>query len=112
MYARLWRFTIAPGKLDEFVASVRSLLPEAKKERGFRGFILLRGLIDEPKTYCTMLGLWQSRAHLRASDEGLFLPRALAHLITSCEGYPIIQEQDVLLSEIFSPRRSADFLLI
>ena len=112
MYARTWRFTILPGKLDEFVESVRTLLPEAKKERGFRGFVLLRSLMDEPKTQCTMLGLWHSREHLRSSDEGLFLSRALAHLITCCEGYPVIQEQDVLLSEIFSPRRSVDFLLI
>ncbi|HKV28231.1 MAG TPA: antibiotic biosynthesis monooxygenase [Candidatus Acidoferrales bacterium] len=112
MYARMWRFTILPGKLDEFVEAVRTFLPEAKKERGFRGFILLRTLIEEPKAQCTMIGLWHSRAHLRASDEGLFLPRALAHLITCCDGYPVIQEQDVLFSEIFTPRRSADFLLI
>ena len=112
MYARVWRFTILPGKLNEFVESVRTLLPEAKKERGFRGFIVLRSTIDEPKPQCTMLGLWHSREHMRASDEGMFLPRALAHLITCCEGYPVIQEQDVLLSEIFTPRRSGDFLLI
>lgn len=112
MYARVWRFTILPGKLNEFVESVRTLLPEAKKERGFRGFIVLRSTIDEPKPQCTMLGLWHSREHMRASDEGMFLPRALAHLITCCKGYPVIQEQDVLLSEIFTPRRSGDFLLI
>jgi len=100
MYARTWRFTILPGKLDEFVESVRTLMSEAKKERGFRGFMLLRSLYNDPKPRCTMIGLWQSRAHLRASDEGLFLPRALAHLITCCDGYPIIQEQDVLFSEM------------
>jgi quinol monooxygenase YgiN len=108
----MWRFTIVPGKLDEFVQSVRTLLPEAKKERGFRGFLVLRNLLEDAKPQCTMIGLWHSRALLRASDEGLFLPRALAHLITCCEGYPVIQEQDVLLSELFTPRRSADFLLI
>lgn len=100
MYARTWRFIILPGKLGEFVESVRTLTPEAKKERGFRGFLVFRSLYDDPKPRCTMIGLWQSRAHLRASDEGLFLPRALAHLITCCEGYPVIQEQDVLFSEI------------
>lgn len=100
MYARNWRFIILPGKLDEFVESVRTLLPEAKKERGFRGFIVLRSVFNDPKTRCTLIGLWQSRAHLRASDEGLFLPRALAHLITCSDGYPVIQEQEVLLSEL------------
>jgi quinol monooxygenase YgiN len=100
MYSRMWRFTILPGKLDEFVESVRTLTLEAKKERGFRGFILFRSLYNDPKPRCTMIGLWHSRAHLRASDEGLFLPRALAHLITCCEGYPVIQEQDVLFSDI------------
>jgi hypothetical protein len=30
----------------------------------------------------------------------LFLPRALAHLITCSEGYPVIQEQEVLLNEL------------
>jgi quinol monooxygenase YgiN len=100
MYARTWRFTILPGKLDEFIDSVRTLLPEAKKERGFRGFLLFRSLYNDPKPRCTMIGLWQSRAHLRASDEGLFLPRALARLITYSDGYPVIQEQDVLLNEL------------
>ena len=100
MYARSWRFTILPGKLDDFVGSVRTLLPEARKERGFRGFIVLRNLFSDAKVRCTMIGLWQSRAHLRASDEGLFLPRALAHLITCSEGYPVIQEQEVPLSEL------------
>lgn len=100
MYSRMWRFIILPGKLDEFVESVRTLTPQAKKERGFRGFLLFRSLYNDPKPRCTMIGLWQSRALLRASDEGLFLPRALAHLITCCEGYPVIQEQDVLFSEI------------
>jgi quinol monooxygenase YgiN len=100
MYARTWRFTILPGRLDEFMESVRTLLPDAKRERGFRGFLILRRLYNDPKPRCTMIGLWQSRAHLRASDEGLFLPRALAHLITCCDGYPLIQEQDVLLSEL------------
>ena len=46
-----------------------------------------------------MIGLWQSRAHLRESDQGLFLPRALAHLITCCNGFPLIQEHQVLVDE-------------
>lgn len=100
MYARTWRFTIVPGKLDEFIESVGTLLPEARKERGFRGFIVLRSIFNDSKIRCTMIGMWQSRAHLRASDQGLFLPRALAHLVTCSEGYPVIQEQEVLLSEI------------
>lgn len=99
MYARIWRFTILSGKLAEFVESVRTLLPEAKTEPGFRGFIVLGRPSDDPKPYCTMIGLWQSQDHLRTSEKGLFLPRALAHLITNCEGYPLIQEQEVLLSE-------------
>jgi quinol monooxygenase YgiN len=100
MYARTWRFTILPGKLDEFTESVRTLLPQARKERGFRGFLVLRSRSSDSKTRCTMIALWQSREHLRASDEGLFLPRALAHLITCSEGYPVIQEQEVLLNEL------------
>lgn len=106
MYARIWRFGILPGKLAEFVESVRTLVPEAKKEPGFRGFILLGNPTDDPKPYCTMIGLWQSRDHLQASEKGLFLPRALAHLITNCEGYPFIQEQDVLLSETVPERHN------
>ncbi len=100
MYARTWRFTILPGKLEDFTDLVRTLLPEARKERGFRGFIVLRSIFKDSRIRCTMIGFWQSRAHLRASDEGLFLPRALAHLITCSEGYPVIQEQEVLLSDV------------
>jgi quinol monooxygenase YgiN len=103
MYARVWRFSIRPGKIEEFSEAVRTLVPEAKKERGFRGFLVLRGHSDEPNTECTMIGLWQSRAHLRESDQGLFLPRALAHLITCCTGFPLIQEHQVLVDEFTTP---------
>jgi len=102
MYARVWRFSIRPGMLEEFSDAVRTLVPEAKKERGFRGFLVLRGHRDEPNPECTMIGLWQSRAHLRESDQGLFLPRALAHLITCCTGFPLIQEHQVLVDEFTS----------
>jgi len=99
MYARVWRFNIRPGKLEEFSEAVRTLVPEARKERGFRGFIVLRGRTEEEVTECTMIGLWQSRAYLRESEQGLFLPRALAHLITCCTGFPLIQEHEVLVNE-------------
>ncbi|HTX13825.1 MAG TPA: antibiotic biosynthesis monooxygenase [Candidatus Baltobacteraceae bacterium] len=100
MYARVWRFTIRSGNLENFAQAVRTLVPEAKKEQGFRGFLVLRGRGNEVKSHCMMVGLWQSRATLRQSDDGLFLPRALAHLITYCEGFPVIQENDVLVNEL------------
>jgi quinol monooxygenase YgiN len=95
--ARVWRFSIRPGKLEEFSEAVRTLVPEARKERGFRGFLVLRGNRDQPNPECTMIGLWRSRSHLPESDQGLFLPRALAHLITCCTGFPLIQERQVLV---------------
>lgn len=108
MYARVWRFSIRPGKLEEFSELVRTLVPEARKERGFRGFLVLRGHREEPPE-CTMIGLWQSRAHLRESDHGLFLPRALAHLITCCTGFPLIQEHQVLVDE-FTPHAGDELI--
>jgi quinol monooxygenase YgiN len=102
MYARVWHFKIVPGKFAEFAAAVKSLLPEARKERGFRGFLVLRSHSNRPESQAMMIGLWESREHLRASDQSLFLPRAIAHLITCSEGFPLIQEHEVLVSELFT----------
>jgi quinol monooxygenase YgiN len=100
MYSRVWHLDILPGKLEEFAEAVRTLVPEARKERGFRGFLVLRAHSDKAKPRALMIGLWESRSHLRASDRTLFLPRAMAHLIAYCEGYPLIQEHEVMVSEL------------
>jgi heme-degrading monooxygenase HmoA len=98
MYARVAQFRIQPGKVEEFQQIARSLIPAAKKEKGFRGLLVLRGGVEAPLDGHT-ISLWETVEDLRASEKSLYFYAGLAPLMRCCEGFPAILEQEVLFSE-------------
>jgi heme-degrading monooxygenase HmoA len=95
MYARLWEFRVREGRLVEFAESVQSMGPDASQELGFRGVLFMRSRSGDGRPKSMLISLWESRAHLRASDKGMFLPRALGRLAVLCEAHPVIREFEV-----------------
>ena len=68
MYARITTNQIRPGKLDETVSHVQSiLLPAAKLQPGFKGFYLLT---DRQNNRAITISLWESQEALDATSEG------------------------------------------
>jgi heme-degrading monooxygenase HmoA len=66
MYARLGVTSVNPGKIDEVITLYQeSLIPVAKKQKGFRGAYLLT---DRDANQVTSISLWETEADLHASE--------------------------------------------
>ena len=106
MHARMTQFNLRPGKIEEFAAAVDSLVPLMHAQRGFRSLIVLGGAAlpgttSRPGTV-SVITIWDSLDSLRGSEENLYFYRAMARVLAFSDGFPAIQEYQVLASE-FSP---------
>jgi len=95
MHARVWRIHMLPGKTEEFKAALLALSEQARRQPGYRGFILLGPAgADAPDT--TIIALWESLEAMRESERNLWLTQALAHVFKFSDGLPLIIERPVL----------------
>ena len=98
MQARVTQFRILPGKLDEFAAAVESMVPLAHEQTGFRGFIVLRSdTAGKPETQ--VISLWSSLEDMRHSERNVYFYQAITRLLSCSEGFPVIREHEVLISD-------------
>lgn len=106
MHARITQFNIRRGKLDELAAALESLIPLMHQQQGFKSFIVLRGAVlpgtASLSTTITAITTWDSLDSLRASEENLYFYRAMARVLAFSDGFPAIQEHEVLANEFFS----------
>lgn len=98
MHARVTLFRILPGKTEQFTAAVDTLMPAIHRLKGFRFLLVLRGP-EKDRPEATTISVWESLEDLHAGDNNVFLNQALARLLSCCDGFPKIREQEVLLSE-------------
>jgi len=107
MHARVTQFNVRPGKMDEMAGALDSLIPLMHKQQGFRSFIMLRGATlpgaAPQANTVTAITTWDSLDSLRASEENLYFYRAMARVLEFSDGFPAIQEHEVLANE-FSAR--------
>lgn len=106
MHARVWQLQIAPGKLDEFKAALDSLLPSVRQQVGFRGLVILKSDAGG-KEGAQVIGLWESLELMRNSERSPVFYQAMVRLKACSEGFPNIQEQEVLVSEFIPAARAA-----
>jgi heme-degrading monooxygenase HmoA len=69
MYARVTNNMVPKDKLDEQIKSVKETLSEAKKAKGYKGYLHLRNL--ETGEVLTV-SLWDTEADMLASEKGYF----------------------------------------
>jgi quinol monooxygenase YgiN len=103
MHARIVRFNVRSGKIEELAAAVDSLIPLMREQKGFKSLIVLRGAAldgnaPEPAAITTIT-TWDSLDSLRASEENLYFYRAMARVLAFSDGFPAIQEHEVLVCE-------------
>lgn len=98
MHARVTEYRIRSGQVDQFTATVDSLMPALHRLAGFRVLIVLRGP-DRKAAEATIISVWNTLEDLHASDNNVFINQALARLTGCCHGFPTLREQEVLLSE-------------
>jgi heme-degrading monooxygenase HmoA len=100
MYARVWKFVILPGKVEEFTVVINSMIPAYRRQAGFRGLLVLRSGPGE-QLEATAVSAWDSLVALRNSENSAF-EEALARLLPLCEQHPSMREEEVLVSEFVS----------
>ena len=100
MYARVWKFVILPGKVEEFTLAAKYAIPILKRQPGFRSLLVLRSGPGEGLE-ATVVSTWASIDALRDSETGAF-QQALARALSVCEPRPFMREEEVLVSEFVS----------
>ncbi len=99
MYARVTQFHIVPDKLDSFLAALRDAVPHAHQQRGFRALIVLRADASASTADVRVMSLWDSIQDLQAGEQNFYFYQALAKVMTSSKGFPLIEGQEVLFAD-------------
>jgi len=98
MYARVWHVRIQAGRIEEFTSALETLLPLAHQQPGFRGALVLR-TEGGKSTDAAVIAVYNSLEDIKASKKNLFLYQAMSRILSHCEGFPNIREEEVLLSD-------------
>src|SRR5579864_4231330 len=100
MYARVTQFHIVPDKLDSFLAALQEAVPHAHQQRGFRALIVLRAEDPAPTADVRVMSLWDSIEDLQAGEQNFYFYQALAKVMSSSKGFPLIEGQQVLFADL------------
>jgi heme-degrading monooxygenase HmoA len=101
MVARVTHYRIRPGKLEEFAATVTALIAAMDKLPGFRVLLVLRGEGEDSRD-AMAISVWDSAADLKNSDNDAFYYEVLARLLSCCESFSPMHQQEVLVSKFAS----------
>ncbi|MGA2510022.1 MAG: antibiotic biosynthesis monooxygenase [Candidatus Acidiferrales bacterium] len=102
MIARVTHYRIRRGKVEEFTATVESLMAAMDKLAGFRVLLVLRG--EDPAGRDAMaISVWDSAEDIKSSDNDTFYYDVMARLVGCCEGFSPMHQQEVLVSKFANP---------
>ncbi|HXW17943.1 MAG TPA: antibiotic biosynthesis monooxygenase [Candidatus Acidoferrales bacterium] len=102
MHARVTRFQILHGKIDEFAKAAESLLPLMRQQKGFCGVFVLQTHEADP-IEVQVLSFWKTLEDLNASEKNLYFYQALARVQAFAHGFPSIHVHHVLAGEFEQP---------
>jgi|SRR3990170_2232692 len=103
MYARVWKFSVFPERVEQFRAACKSVLGILRKRVGFRALVVVRGgPRDTPESM--VVSAWDSLEALRASENDAF-QRAVARVLACCKRDAVMREEEVLVCEFASPKK-------
>lgn len=99
MYARVTQFHIVSDKLDQFLAAVHGAIPHAHQQKGFRALLVLRGDTGASSIDVRVMSIWNSIEDLQAGEQNFYFYQALAKVMASSKGFPLIDGQEVLFAD-------------
>jgi len=104
MYARMTIMMIHPDRIDDAVAIYKkSVVPAARKQRGFRGVCLLK---DAETGKGISVTFWRSERDALANEANLYYQEQLAKFLDMFSGPPIKEGFEVAV-HITAPPDSA-----
>ena len=93
MYARVTFATTQPGKTDEITKVVRdSILPAAKKQKGFKGLL---SLTDRGTGKGIVIVMWDSEANMTAGETSGFYREQVAKAVPFLAETPTMEHYEV-----------------
>jgi heme-degrading monooxygenase HmoA len=93
MHARVTIATAQPGKADDVIKVVRdSILPAAKKQKGFKG---LFDLIDRKTGKGMVITMWNTEAEMTAGESSGFYREQVAKAAPFLAGAPTLERYEV-----------------
>ena len=98
MRARVWRVVILPGKMEEFLAHTKSMLPILRRHPGFGGLLAMRSGPGE-RLEVTVVSMWTTLETLQDSKNPEYRD-ALVRFLALCEHRPFMREEEVMMSEL------------
>jgi heme-degrading monooxygenase HmoA len=103
MVARVTHYRIRPGKIEEFTTTVKTLTAAMDKLKGFRVLLVLRG--EDPTSQDAMaISVWDSADDMKDSDSNTHYYHVISKLISCCESFSPMHEQEVLLTKFADPK--------
>ncbi|HXW62833.1 MAG TPA: antibiotic biosynthesis monooxygenase [Candidatus Acidoferrales bacterium] len=98
MVARVTRFRIRAGKVEEFEATIEHLMASLDEAAGFRVFLLLRG--DDPGGRdATSISVWDCAENMSSSENTAIYYENLKVLMGCCESFSPMHQHEVLKSK-------------
>ncbi len=98
MIARVTRYLVRPGKVDEFIATVQSLSASLDGRKGFHFLLVLRDEDPESRELTT-LSLWDSMQDIKNSDADASYYTAVKQLMVICESFDPMHGHEVLFAK-------------
>ena len=93
MHARLSRFVVQPGKLDQAARIMRnSVLMNAQQQRGFKGALMLT---DPASNRGATITLWQTEADMKAGEVGTYYQDQVRKAAEVFAEFPIVEHYQV-----------------
>ncbi len=81
--------------MQEFSATVESLMAALDRLEGFRVFLLLGGE-DSNGRQATAISVWESAEHMKSSENDKFYYGALKALMGCCESFSPMHQHEVV----------------
>lgn len=98
MYARVAQYRVKPERYEEFVDALEAAIPLMRRQKGFQALLVLRVEGSTPPDVRVMT-IWDSQLTLQQSENDSYFYQAVAKALILSDGFPIIREEEVLLSD-------------
>ena len=99
MYARMTKFVgLPPERIDQALDEFKQgELAALEGQEGFEGIMVL---VDRPAGTAAALSMWDSEAHMKASERTADRARQSAVALAKPERYPVIDHFEVVLQRM------------
>jgi len=102
MVARVTRYRIRPGKVEEFAATIESLMSALDRLEGFCLFLMVLGE-DPSGRDATSISVWESAEQMKSGENSRFYYELIKTVMGCCESFSPMHEHEVMKIKFAHP---------